>query len=240
MTRPKKWEWLDHMNELKELERILGYEFKNRELLLTALTHRSYANENRGAGAVCNERLEFLGDSILGMSVARYLYKEFPNMPEGEMTRLRAELVCERSLFEASKKIRLGDFIRLGKGEESGNGRSRPSILADAVEAIIAALYLDGGKDHVHAFILKFILSSLDEKNKLRDYKTALQELIQRKSGNQLSYNIISESGPDHCKQFEAEVLLNGARIGVGSGKSKKEAEQEAAKNALSDLDNEA
>ncbi len=225
------------MNELNELEQILGYEFKNRELLLTALTHSSYANENRSSGAVCNERLEFLGDSILGMSVARYLYREFPNMPEGEMTRLRAELVCEQNLFEASKKMRLGNFLRLGKGEESGNGRSRPSILADAVEALIAAVYLDGGRDVVHAFIFKFILSSLNEKNKLRDYKTALQELIQRKNGNQLVYNIIAESGPDHCKQFDAEVLLNGERVGIGSGRSKKEAEQEAAKNALSGLE---
>lgn len=149
------------------------------------------------------------------------------------MTRLRAELVCEQNLFEAAKRLKIGEFIRLGKGEESGNGRQRPSILADAVEAVLAAVYLDGGRAHSDKMVNEFILSKMDGFDRKRDFKTALQEIAQRKSGNQLSYNIIGESGPDHCKLFEAEVLLNGVRIGYGTGKSKKEAEQEAASDAL-------
>lgn len=218
---------------MNDLEKKIDYQFNDRDLLLTALTHSSYANENRNSGVKCNERLEFLGDSILGMTVANYLYSEYPQMPEGDMTRLRAELVCEQSLYETAKKLGLGDYIRLGKGEESGNGRSRPSILADAVEALLAAIYLDGGKTHSVKFVEDFILASMNDKSKTSDFKTALQELIQKKSGNQLSYRIIGESGPDHCKQFTAEVMLNGEPVGNGTGKSKKEAEQEAARDAL-------
>ncbi len=223
------------MGSVSDFEEILDYNFINRDLLITALTHSSYANENRGAGVQCNERLEFLGDSILGLAVARFLYLHYPNMPEGEMTRLRAELVCEQNLFEAAKKLNLGEFLRLGKGEESGSGRQRPSILADAVEAVLGAIYLDGGREFSDRIVDEFILSSMNSLDKKRDFKTALQELVQRKSGNQLAYNIIGESGPDHCKLFEAEVLLNGVRIGYGTGKSKKEAEQEAAQDALTE-----
>lgn len=202
---------------------------------MTALTHSSYANENRLPRTGHNERLEFLGDSILGMVVALHLYCENPELPEGEMTRLRAELVCEQSLYQVAKSLRIGDYLRLGKGEESGGGRERPSILADAVEAILAAVYLDGGKEAADAFVRRFILPPLaaGERKTSSDYKTTLQEIVQRKSGNQLSYGIVSESGPDHAKSFVAEVLLNGRRIGIGSGRSKKEAEQAAAKNAL-------
>jgi ribonuclease-3 len=169
------------------------------------------------------------------MAVAFYLYSENPELPEGEMTRLRAELVCEQSLFQAAKSLGLGEYLRLGKGEESGGGRERPSILADAVEALLAAIFLDGGKVEADNFVRRFLVSPILVKGKKTssDYKTTLQEIIQRKSGNQLSYGIISESGPDHSKSFVAEVLLNGKRIGTGSGKSKKEAEQAAAKNAL-------
>lgn len=223
------------MGSVSDFEAILDYKFVNRDLLITALTHSSFANENRSAGVQCNERLEFLGDSILGLAVARFLYLHYPNMPEGEMTRLRAELVCEQNLFEAAKKLRLSEFIRLGKGEESGSGRQRPSILADAVEAVLGAIYLDGGRERSDKMVDEFILSSMNSIGRKRDFKTALQELTQRKTGNQLAYNIIGESGPDHCKLFEAEVLLNGVRIGYGTGKSKKEAEQEAAQDALSE-----
>lgn len=223
------------MNSVSDFEAILDYKFINRDLLITALTHSSYANENRAAGVQCNERLEFLGDSILGLAVARFLYLHYPNMPEGEMTRLRAELVCEQNLYEAAKKLHLGEFIRLGKGEESGNGRQRPSILADAVEAVLGAIYLDGGRERSDKMVDEFILISMNSIGRKRDFKTALQELVQRKSGNQLVYGIIGESGPDHCKLFEAEVLLNGVRIGYGTGKSKKEAEQEAAQAALAE-----
>lgn len=169
------------------------------------------------------------------MTVAYYLYSEFSELPEGEMTRLRAELVCEQSLFEVAKNLDLGKHLRLGKGEEGGGGRERPSILADAVEAVLAAIFLDGGKSESDKFVHRFILTPLSEgkKKTSSDYKTALQELIQRKSGNQLAYGIVNESGPDHSKSFVAEVLLNGKRIGIGSGKSKKEAEQSAAKNAM-------
>ncbi|NLL45396.1 MAG: ribonuclease III [Clostridiales bacterium] len=220
---------------MTSLEKSIGYCFKNKELLQTALTHSSYANENRISGSRHNERLEFLGDSVLGMAVAFYLYSENPELPEGEMTRLRAELVCEQSLFQAAKSLGLGEYLRLGKGEESGGGRERPSILADAVEALLAAIFLDGGKVEADNFVRRFLVSPILVKGKKTssDYKTTLQEIIQRKSGNQLSYGIISESGPDHSKSFVAEVLLNGKRIGTGSGKSKKEAEQAAAKNAL-------
>ena len=220
---------------INSLEKSIGYSFKNKELLLTALTHSSYANENRIPRTGHNERLEFLGDSVLGMIVAHHLYCEYPELPEGEMTRIRAELVCEHSLYHVAKRLGLGAYLRLGKGEDSGGGRERPSILADAVEAIIAAIFLDGGKDEATAFVRRFILSPLEagEKRASSDYKTTLQEIVQRKIGNQLSYRIVGESGPDHAKSFVAEVLLNGKRIGLGSGRSKKEAEQAAAKDAL-------
>ncbi len=227
---------------MEKLQQSIGYKFKNAQLLQTALTHSSYANENRSLAILCNERLEFLGDSVLGMTVADFLYENYPNMPEGNMTKLRSELVCEQSLFEVAKKLDIGSFMLLGKGEENSRGRTRPSILADAVEAVLAAIYLDGGKKNSDKFVNKFILSALDlvEKTGSSDYKTALQELVQRKSGNQLSYRIADESGPDHCKLFQAEVMLNDERIGAGSGRSKKEAEQEAAKDALRGLNNEA
>lgn len=223
---------------MDKLEAKLGYVFNDRVLLLTALSHSSYANENKSHGFSSNERLEFLGDSVLGQVVSSHLYLSFPKMPEGQMTRLRAELVCEQSLFEVAKVLELGSFIRLGKGEENTGGRQRESILADAVEAIIAAMYLDGGIAVAKRFIDNYILSNLAnmDTNQISDYKTALQELVQRRQGQILNYELVSESGPDHMKSFTMQVSLNGEAIGVGTGHTKKEAEQCAAKNGLEEI----
>jgi len=221
---------------MDDLEKKLGYGFKNRELLLTALSHSSYVNEKRGGGESCNERLEFLGDSVLGMVTADCLYRRFPDLPEGNMTKMRSELVCEMALYAVAGKLGLGKYMRLGKGEELGGGRRRPSILADAVEAIIAAIYLDGGLGEASDFIYRYVLSDLEEGVKSRDYKTALQELVQRRSDQHLRYEMVDASGPDHAKSFTFRVCLNGEEIGVGSGKSKKIAEQNAAKQALEAL----
>jgi len=223
---------------MDDLERKLEYRFNDRALLLTALSHSSYANENKGSGLTSNERLEFLGDSVLGQVVASHLYLSYPKMPEGQMTRLRAELVCEQSLYEVACSLELGKYIRLGKGEENTGGRQRESILADAVEAIIAALYLDGGLETAKGFIDRHILANSDigETRLFSDYKTVLQEYVQRKNGQSLSYELISESGPDHMKTFTMQVLLNDKPIGVGRGHTKKEAEQYAAKNGLEEI----
>jgi ribonuclease-3 len=222
---------------MQELQRKLGYTFRDEALLVTALTHSSYANENRKEGALSNERLEFLGDAILGFTVAEYLYRDRPDMPEGQMSRLRAELVCEPTLCAAAEDLGLGQHLRLGRGEETGGGRGRPSILADAVEAVIAAVYLDGGIEAVrtviHAAVLPILLRHAGSE---LDFKTALQELIQRKSGQMLSYRLVSETGPDHSKEFTVEVRLNGAVMGTGTGRTKKQAEQAAARMAYEGL----
>jgi len=217
-----------------DLESRIGHRFHDPELLTTALTHSSFANESRGA-AICNERLEFLGDAVLGVTVADHLYRSCPDMPEGRMTRLRAELVCEQSLFRVAQTLGLGADLRLGKGEEHNGGRTRPSILSDAVEAIIAALYLDAGMEVAASFIHRCLLDGVDLAQPARssDYKTALQELIQRRSGQSLTYELAGETGPDHAKTFCVRVLLNGAAIGEGVGHTKKEAEQAAARCAL-------
>ncbi len=220
------------------LEERLGYSFRNRALLETALTHSSYANENRASGIVCNERLEFLGDSVLGVTVADFLYRHFPDMPEGRMTRLRAELVCEQSLHRVALELHLGDYLRLGKGEEHNGGRKRASILSDAVEAVIAAMYLDAGMETAAGFIHRCLLDDVRaiETPTFTDYKTSLQELVQRHSGQVLSYELVGEEGPDHAKTFCVQVCLNGDPIGRGTGRTKKEAEQAAAANALEAL----
>ncbi len=223
---------------MDSLEKKLGHVFRDRALLATALTHSSYANENRGRGE-CNERLEFLGDSVLGMVVADALYRRFPELPEGRMTRLRAQLVCEESLHRVASELGLGEYVRLGRGEEHTGGRRRTSILADAVEAVIAAMYLDGGLETAKAFIERQILSALDGSGpamRVEDCKTELQELVQKKSGQSLSYELLGESGPDHDKTFTSQVSLNGRPIGSGSGRTKKEAEQAAARAALEAL----
>lgn len=220
---------------MEKLEARLGYTFRDRRLLENALMHSSYANERRAAGCTSNERLEFLGDSVLGMVTAEKLYKLFPDLPEGRLSRMRAELVCEQSLHAVALGLELGDYLLLGKGEAHTGGRERPSILADAVEAIIAAMYLDGGLEVARAFILSKVLSGLDEgvMHHVADYKTELQERVQRRPDQHIEYRLTGESGPDHDKRFTMSVLLNGAEIGSGTGRSKKEAEQAAAKAAL-------
>ena len=221
---------------MKTLEEKLGYTFQNRALLENALTHSSCANESRGK-LQSNERLEFLGDSILGMVVADHLYRNHPDLPEGVLTRTRAALVCEDSLVVVAEELGLGEYLRLGKGEEAGGGRNRPSIRADAVEAVLAAVYLDGGIGSARKIIQKYILSrEVAGLTKPRDYKTALQELVQRESGRVLQYRLTGEEGPDHNKRFFMEVHLNGVPVGSGSGRSKKEAEQAAARNALDEM----
>ena len=221
---------------MEKLEEKLGYTFQNRALLENALTHSSYANENKHTGAQSNERLEFLGDSVLGMVTADYLYRVHPDLPEGDLTRTRAALVCEGSLVEVAQQLELGAYLKLGKGEDAGGGRERPSIVADAVEAVLAAVYLDGGIGSARKIIQRFILDREEEKSGSRDYKTALQELVQRESGQVLAYRLVGSTGPDHAKRFQVEVELNGTPVGAGEGRSKKEAEQMAAKAAIAKL----
>ena len=219
---------------IKDLESAIGYRFKNITLLQNALTHSSYANERWHNSLLSNERLEFLGDAILGMTVAKYLYQTFPDRPEGELTRMRADMVCEQTLAKVAARIELGKHLLLGNGEEQGGGRTRNSILADAVESVIAASYLDGGMEAAQKFIEQFILVEVPVKQLHNaDYKTALQELVQQKKNQVLSYTLVGESGPDHDKQFDVEVKLNGKVVGTGSGSSKKRAEQAAAHAAL-------
>lgn len=222
---------------MKTLEDKLGYRFHNRALLENALTHSSYANEHHLGSINSNERLEFLGDSVLGMVVADYLYHTFPSLPEGDLTRLRANLVCEGSLAAIARKLDLGSYLRLGKGEANCGGHQRPSIIADAVEAVLAAVYLDGGLSCASKIIHTYVLSNIAEVQEAsRDHKTCLQEIVQRRSGQVLSYHLIGESGPDHNKTFTMEVRLNGKPVGTGSGRSKKEAEQMSAKAAIAKL----
>ena len=219
---------------INELEKAIGYPFHNITLLQNALSHSSFANERWHDSLKSNERLEFLGDSVLGMVVADYLYRTFPNRPEGELTRMRADMVCEKTLATVANSLDLGRHLMLGRGEELGGGRSRESILADAVESVIAACYLDGGMEAAVQFIQKFILVNVPvTKLHNADYKTALQELVQQKKNQVLAYNLVGESGPDHDKQFQVELTLNDEVVGVGVGTSKKRAEQAAAKVAI-------
>lgn len=219
---------------INELEKAIGYQFRNITLLQNALSHSSYANERWHDSLKSNERLEFLGDSVLGMLVADYLYRTFPDRPEGELTRMRADMVCETTLATVANRLELGKHLLLGKGEELGGGRKRDSILADAVESVIAACYLDGGMDAAVQFIQKFILVNVPvTKLKNADYKTALQELVQQKKNQVLAYRLVGESGPDHDKEFRVELTLNGEVVGTGIGSSKKRAEQAAAHAAL-------
>ena len=228
----------DH--KLSKLMQQLEYFFNDTALIEAALTHSSYANENKSSGMVSNERLEFFGDAILEMTVSKLLYENTANLPEGRMTKIRAEIVCEKSLASVAGELNLGKYIKLGKGEEKGGGRNRSSILADAVEAVIAAVYLDGGAEPVTKLVNKFLIKDIDQiLHENTDYKTALQELIQLKPNQTISYHIRGESGPDHMKMFAVEVLINEVPFGHGEGKSKKIAEQMAAKAALTKLRNE-
>ncbi len=222
---------------IKDLEAAIGYTFKNISLLQNALAHSSYANERWHDGLKSNERLEFLGDSILGMVVAEYLYANYPRNLEGDLTRMRADAVCETALAKVARRIELGRHIQLGNGEEQGGGRNRDSILSDALEAVIAACYLDGGMAVAKAFILRFVLQEEPvQQNNNRDFKTALQELVQQKKNQVLSYALVGESGPDHNKSFTVELSLNGKAVGRGEGTSKKRAEQAAARAAMEKL----
>jgi ribonuclease-3 len=222
---------------IRELENAIGYRFHNISLLQNALAHSSYANERWHNSLMSNERLEFLGDSILGMVVADHLYRNFADRPEGELTRMRADMVCEKALARVANQIGLGEHLLLGKGEEQGGGRGRDSILADAVESVIAACYLDGGMEAAKAFISRFVLVNVPVSRLTNaDYKTALQELVQQKRNQMLTYTMVGESGPDHDKRFEVELTLNGQVVGHGIGSSKKRAEQDAARNAMEAL----
>ena len=217
---------------MEQLQNNLGYHFKNPALLARALTHSSYANE-RHVDTGDNERLEFLGDSVLGFITAEYLFANHRDFPEGELTKLRAYAVCEKSLFSYAEEIGLGNYLKLGKGEERTGGRTRPSVLSDAFEAVIAAIYLDGGMDEAKKFVLRFVVPYVEAKPTFKDYKTMLQEVVQKNQCETLEYVLVSETGPDHDKCFTVEVHLNSNVIGRGVGGSKKKAEQNAAKEAL-------
>lgn len=219
-----------------ELEQGLGYHFRDPKLLENALTHSSYANERRD-GRTSNERLEFLGDSILGFVVAEFLYRSHPNQPEGDLTRIRADLVCERNLAKAAGTIRLGEFLLLGHGEDHGGGRYRDSIVSDAMESVIAAAFLDGGFLAAKGIIERLILTDMPKGRPGNfDYKTMFQELVQREKDQVIHYELVGQSGPDHDKLFAVDVLLNGAKVGHGLGRSKKKAEQAAAEQAIQKL----
>ncbi len=225
---------LPDMSELNAFQKQIGYTFKNLDLLIRALTHSSYANENRASGVRDNERLEFLGDSVLGMNTALYLFEEYPQLPEGEMTKMRSSLVCTGALCARAREINLGSVLLLGHGEESGGGRERDSILADAFEAVIGAIYLDSGELAARSFIKKFVFDrEINGKESITDYKTTLQEIVQKNHGEKLSYRLLESSGPDHERNFVVEVLINSNPVGKGLGHSKKEAEQMAAHEAL-------
>lgn len=219
---------------IKDLETAIGYRFHNISLLQNALTHSSYANERWHNSLASNERLEFLGDSVLGMVVADYLYNNFQDRPEGELTRMRADMVCEKTLAAVANRVNLGEHLLLGHGEDQSGGRRRESILADAVESIIAASFLDGGMDAARGIIQRFILCDVPVTRLHNvDYKTTLQEQVQQKKNQILTYHLTGETGPDHDKQFMVEVRLNGQVVGTGAGSSKKRAEQDAARSAL-------
>ncbi|MDP4109121.1 MAG: ribonuclease III [Bacillota bacterium] len=223
---------------MKIFEKTIGYTFKNNEYLKIALTHSSYANENRSKKLKSNERLEFLGDSVLGFLCAEYLIKAHPDYPEGELTKLRASIVCEQALYEVSERIGLKEHMLLGCGEEASGGRARQSILADAVESLLAGIYLDGGMDEARRFAMEFIIIEQEKQafkgRAFKDYKTVLQEIVQKSHEETLSYRVKNEDGPDHDKTFTVELLLNSNVFAEGTGRSKKEAEQIAAKEALS------
>lgn len=220
------------MKKQEEFEKIIGYTFQNETLLRQALTHSSYANE-RHRKREDNERLEFLGDAVLELVSSEFLFLNYPKLSEGDLTKLRASLVCEPTLAACTAQMQLGDFVRLGRGEEQTGGRRRKSILSDALEAVIGAIYLDGGFTNAKEFILKFILTDIEHKKLFYDSKTILQEFVQGNYEEALSYRLLEESGPDHNKNFTVEARIGDRAIGSGSGRTKKAAEQEAAYQAL-------
>jgi len=217
----------------QELEERIGYHFKQPELLERALMHTSYANEHKKGKLENNERLEFLGDAVLELVSSDFLYHNYPDYPEGKLTRLRASLVCEPTLALCSREISLGDYLLLGRGEDATGGRNRDSIVSDAMEAVIGAIYLDGGIEHASAYIKRFILNDIESKHLFYDSKTILQEMIQSEFKEQLVYELIGEEGPDHDKEFTTKVLLGEKELGRGKGRTKKASEQEAAYYAI-------
>ncbi len=225
------------MANLTDLENIIGYNFTNIEYLKTALTHSSYVNENKSKDNLLedNERFEFFGDAIIEFYISEYLFNKYDSFPEGDMTKLRASMVCEKSLAECAKVIHLGEYLRMGKGESRSGGRERASITSDAFEALVAAIYIDSGDEKVvRRFINEHLIKGLENKDLFFDAKTRLQELTQRNGNNSLKYELLSESGPAHDKVFEIAAFLNGFEIGRGRGHSKKAAQQKAAEEAIS------
>ncbi len=225
---------------LRSLEEKIGYSFNDADLLRDAMTHSSFANEHRLNKFVSNERLEFLGDAVLEIVVSEYLYNNYPKMPEGEMSRKRASIVCEPTLAFCSKDIELGSYLLMGKGEELTGGRTRDSIISDAMEALIGALYLDGGFANAKEFIYRFVLNDIESKQLFFDSKTILQEMIQSITKEILSYRLVAEEGPDHNKTFSVEAIVGTRVLGSGTGRSKKLAEQMAAYNGILKLRSEA
>ena len=224
---------------LQQFQKEIGIKFRNEKLIQQAFTHSSYVNEHRGKPFQDNERLEFLGDAVLELTVSQFLFSQFPKMAEGEMTKLRAAVVCEPSLVRFAESLQFGKLVMLGKGEEMTGGRKRPALLADVFEAFIGALYLDQGLEVVFSFLQRFVFPSIDrgEFTRTTDYKSQLQEFVQHDNLGEIHYRIIEEKGPAHNREFVAEVLLNQKSMGTGKGRSKKEAEQVAAAGALERLE---
>lgn len=229
------------MKDIEELQRIIGYHFNDQELLVTALTHSSYLNESKGRGSVPedNERLEFFGDAIIEFVVSEYLFSKYADTPEGDMTKLRASMVCEQSLAVCSRQIDLGNYLRMGKGEEATGGRERPSITSDAFEALTAAIYLDAGRESAEQFIYRHLIHTLEHQTLFFDAKTRLQEIVQQDPNARLTYELVSEEGPSHNKVFVTAVFRNGTEIGRGVGHSKKTSQQDAAVHAIQALEEE-
>ena len=224
------------MKKTEELEKIIGYSFKDKQLLKKALTHSSYANEKKLGKLGCNERLEFLGDAVLELVSSDYFYKNFPKLPEGELTKKRASMVCEPSLAYCAREFSLPRYLLLGKGEDMTGGRNRDSIVSDATEALLGAIYLDGGFASAKEFVLKFILNDMENKQLFFDSKTILQEIIQEDGTKSVQYELVKEEGPDHNKSFTVNVLIDGQVLGNGTGHTKKAAEQKAAYEAIQKL----
>lgn len=221
---------------LRKLETAIGYTFRDQSLLAHALTHSSYVNERHWSKLKCNERLEYLGDAVLELVTSDFLFKNYPTMPEGDMTKLRASLVCERALADASERIFLGEYLILGRGEDLTGGRKRPSVVSDACEAMIGAIYLDGGLANAKEFIERFILNDIENKKLFYDSKTILQEMVQERFKEPLTYELVRQYGPDHMKTFEVCVKIGGRVIGRGEGRTKKAAEQAAAYHGICEL----
>ena len=224
------------MDRVKELEQKIGYVFKDKSLIERALMHSSYTNEKHLKKYECNERLEFLGDAVLELVSSAYLFNEFPKVSEGELTKTRASMVCEPSLAMCARDIGLGDYLLLGKGEEATGGRKRDSITSDAMEALIGAIYLDGGFTNAKEFIYRFVLTDLEDKKLFYDSKTILQEMVQAEKAGEIAYRVVKTEGPDHSKSFYVEVLIGDCVYGEGKGRTKKAAEQQAAYHAILDL----